>query len=361
MERYTIEQRVLIVKTYFKNKESFAETVRKLRTIMGRENAPNCSTVKRLINKFEETGSVANKSTPICRREGRSIENIAAVAGSVAAYPKTSTRHRSQELGISRTTLQRILKKDLHLYPYKVQLTQEIKPADHAQRRVFANWILQNQEADNNFSKKILFSDEAHFHLDGYVNTHNCRIWATENPRLIHEKKMHPQKVTVWCGFWAGGIIGPYFFEDEAGNAVTVNGDRYRNMLREFLWPALVGMDLEGMWFQQDGATCHTAQETIHLLQERFPNRVISRNGSQNWPPRSCDLTPCDFWLWSFVKSHAYSNNPLTIGELKNEIRHVIRDINRVMCDNVIENFIKRARLCQQNHGGHLYDILFHT
>jgi hypothetical protein len=48
------------------------------------------------------------------------------------------------------------------------------------------------------------------------------------------EKQMHPQRVTVWCGLWAGGVIGPYFFEDEDGNAETVNGDRYRNMISYF-------------------------------------------------------------------------------------------------------------------------------
>ena len=60
-------------------------------------------------------------------------------------------------------------------------------------------------------------------------------------------------------------------------------------MIMEFLWPQLDGMDMEGMWVQQDGATCHTARETTELLQEKFPARVISRNGDQNWPPRSCD------------------------------------------------------------------------
>ena len=88
---------------------------------------------------------------------------------------------------------------------------------------------------DDNFVKKIIFSDEAHFQLNGYVNTQNCRIWGTENPRVICEKPMHPQRVTAWCGFGAGGVIGPYFLENEAGNAVTVNDIRYRNMITEFL------------------------------------------------------------------------------------------------------------------------------
>jgi hypothetical protein len=117
-------------------------------------------------------------------------------------------------------------------------------------------------------------------------------------------------------------------------------------MITEFLWPQLDGMDMEGKCFQQDGAICHTARETTELLREKFPGRVISRIGDQNWPPTSCDLTPCGFFLWGFVKSHVYVNQTQTISELKAEIRHVIGDTEPQLCGNVIENFVKNARVC---------------
>jgi hypothetical protein len=129
----------------------------------------------------------------------------------------------------------------------------------------------------------------------------------------------------------------------------------------EFVWPQLDGMHMEDMWFQLDGATCHTACETNELLQENFPGRVISRNGNQNWPPRSCDLTACEFFHWGFVKSHVYANKPQTIPEIKAEIRHVIGEIEPQLCANVMESFVKRARMCQQCLGGNLLDIVFHT
>jgi len=66
---------------------------------------------------------------------------------------------------------------------------------------------------------------------------------------------------------------------------------------------------------------------TDHVQREEFPGCVISRNGDQNWPPRSCDLTPCDFFLWGFVKYRVYANKPQTIPELKVEIRRVIGEI----------------------------------
>lgn len=84
-----------------------------------------------------------------------------------------------------------------------MQLTQELEPADHTKQREFVNWVLTNQRPDD-FVKKIIFSDEAHFHLNEYVNKQNCRIWGNKNPRAIMENEMHPQRVTVWCGFWAG-------------------------------------------------------------------------------------------------------------------------------------------------------------
>ena len=54
---------------------------------------------------------------------------------------------------------------------------------------------------------------------------------------------------------------------------------------------------LKNMWFQQDGATCHTTWANMALLQETFTGKVISRRGDINWPPRSFDLTPLDLFL----------------------------------------------------------------
>ena len=84
--------------------------------------------------------------------------------------------------------------------------------------------------------RKIIFSDAAHFNLGGYVKKQNFRIWGTENPHAYIEKPTHPKRVTVCCGFWSRGIIGPFFFEKEQGEVVTVNGDRYWALLNEFLF-----------------------------------------------------------------------------------------------------------------------------
>ncbi|GFY17913.1 uncharacterized protein TNCV_3384061 [Trichonephila clavipes] len=94
------------------------------------------------------------------------------------------------------------------------------------------------------FHKRILFSDKAHFWFNGYVNKQNCRIWSEANPQVYVETPLHPEKLTVWCALWAGGIIGPYFIKNDEGHNVTVNGDQYKAMITNFFNPELSNHDV---------------------------------------------------------------------------------------------------------------------
>ena len=80
--------------------------------------------------------------------------------------------------------------------------------------------------------------------------------------------------MTVWCGFWYDGIIGPFFFKNEQGAAVSVIGERYRAMINEFSSPKVKEDNMDDIWFQQDEAICHTANVTIDLLRTVFENRI---------------------------------------------------------------------------------------
>ncbi|GFW17583.1 uncharacterized protein TNCV_2651411 [Trichonephila clavipes] len=60
---------------------------------------------------------------------------------------------------------------------------------------------------DGSLKNTPLHSDEAHFWLNGYVNKQNCRIWSEANPKMYVETPLHPEKLTVWCALWAGGIL----------------------------------------------------------------------------------------------------------------------------------------------------------
>ncbi|GFY25527.1 KRAB-A domain-containing protein 2 [Trichonephila clavipes] len=78
---------------------------------------------------------------------------------------------------------------------------------DHQARRRFVEWAQNEIAVVPDFHKRILFSDEAHFWLNGYVNKQNCRIWSKANPQVYVETPLQPEKLTVWCALWAGGIL----------------------------------------------------------------------------------------------------------------------------------------------------------
>ncbi|GFS76468.1 hypothetical protein TNCV_1620911 [Trichonephila clavipes] len=73
--------------------------------------------------------------------------------------------------------------------------------------RRFVEWAQNEIAVVPDFRKRILFSDEAHFWLNGYVNKQNCSIWSEANPQVYVETPLHPEKLTVWCALWAGGIL----------------------------------------------------------------------------------------------------------------------------------------------------------
>ena len=121
-------------------------------------------------------------------------------------------KRRSVQLQIHGSSVQRILKKDLHYHPYKITIVQHLNPADDEKRVQFAQFFLEIFREENKIDL-LMMSDEAHFHMNGFINKQNFRHWATENPQIMQEKTLHPQRVTVWCAIMHDRVIGPYFLK----------------------------------------------------------------------------------------------------------------------------------------------------
>ncbi|GFU85638.1 transposable element Tc3 transposase [Trichonephila clavipes] len=175
---------------------------------------------------------------------------------------------------------------------------------DHQIRRRFVEWAQNEIAVVPDFQKRNLYSDEAHFWLNAYANKQNCRIWSEANPQVYVETPLHQEKLTVWCALWA-------------------------------------------------------ARATIDLLKDTFGDRLISRFGPVNWPPRSCDLTPLDYFLWGYVKSLVYADKPQTLDHLEDNIRRVIADIRPQMLENVIENWTSRLDYIRASRGSPMPEIIF--
>jgi hypothetical protein len=265
------------------------------------------------------------------------------------ANPKSSLRRAANIFNISHGSVQRILKKQ-KFHPYKLKIIQQLNENDYAARTAFAEEMLDRILHSPDFLQHLMFSDEAHFRIHGGVNKHNCRYWCTNNPHWIAEKPLHSPRTTVWAAIWDGGIIGPVFFD---GN---VNGENDVNLLRSDFWPAFSMLpDSNQFIFMQDGAPPHWSRTVRQWLNEKFPNIWLGRgsDGDTNmkWPPRSPDLTPCDYFLWGFIKSKVYLTQPSDINELKNRIRQSFAEVTMEMLHNTISSFQTHLNLVIQNNG----------
>ncbi|GFV96148.1 transposable element Tc3 transposase [Trichonephila clavipes] len=158
------------------------------------------------------------------------------------------------------------------------------------------------------------------------------------------------KKSRAMGGSGPGDLLPPLCVPLHLGKVMIVAG----GVLRVLIVPKTVEL-----WFQQDGATCHTARATIDLLKDTFGDRLISRFGPVNWPPRSCDLTPLDYFLWGYVKSLFYANKPHTLDHLEDNIRRVIADIRPQMLEKVIENWTSRLDYIRASRGSPMPEIIF--
>lgn len=222
-------------------------------------------------------------------------------------------------------------------------------PTDFEKRIQFCTWF-NNNLADDNLLDITFFSDEAWFHLSGYVNSQNYRHWSSVNPHVFIETDMHPIKIGVWCAISRRRIIGPIFFHD------TINAERYRTLLLEPFIRQLDDNERQFGYFQQDGATAHTAHATIEFLQRYFNNnRLISRN---RWPPRSPDLTPLDFFLFGYLKNTVFKTPLHTLPELQDAITNAVNSVTEEMIRNVFNSLKTRINVCLQNEGSHFEHML---
>ncbi|GBL99571.1 hypothetical protein AVEN_68835-1 [Araneus ventricosus] len=202
----------------------------------------------------------------------------------------------------------------------------------------FALQFLARMEVDNAWPWNILRTDEAHFHLQSSVNTQNCRIWTRENPFQMQPLPLNSQKVTVWWGFTAAFIVGPFVLEEIGPSDTvpcTVNGTRYESLWRNQLIPALQQREcVDSTIFMQDGAPPNIATPVKQLLNLHFGNdRIISCHFPTALPPRSPDLNPCDFWLWGYLKDVVYGGPIANFAELKYNITQHIHKNTPICCE----------------------------
>lgn len=266
-------------------------------------------------------------------------------------HPMASTRDAVRVFNVSQFYVWNILGEE-GLHPFHFTEVQELTEADYAPRIQFCRWLREER-------RNILWTDESTFTRVGMFNIHNSHFWTENNPRLVRPSHFqHRFSVNVWAGIMNERVFGPIFLN-------RLNADTYLDLLRR-LERKLENMplsDTRGMYFQHDGAPAHFSLRVREYLNSEYGERWIGRGGPVEWPARSPDLTPLDFFLWGRVKELVYGQDGHTIQnvrQLKRRIKRAFRVLKRdhETLRQVRRHVQRRAYACIEREGGFVQQLL---
>ncbi|ERL87439.1 hypothetical protein D910_04831 [Dendroctonus ponderosae] len=262
-------------------------------------NDPKPTVFKRLLHQFEETGSVNYKKNP-----------------NVGQNLISKSTNISQSLLIVFPELSKSFHPyNNNFYHYKIQLCQELDGNDFENRTEFCMWVLDKVAENENFFENVLFSDECTFHNNGLVNRHNFDYYSDTNSRAYRVMK-NENRTSKW------------FDVSPVSNKPSLNIVRKKKFL------------------------------SMELRLISTANRWLGRNGFQNWPPRSPDLTPLDFFLWGYIKGIVYHTLLTTSHDMKTRIRDAFKTVTPQMSSRVSSGFEQRIYKYLEMDGQHFEHLL---
>lgn len=320
---------------------------------------PNAQVFRNTFQRLGETGNLNFREPRVSTSQHR-VEVDDMILEAFRTDPTTSVRkvvkqlNDEHQLRVSTFKVWSVVHADLK-HPFHYTPVQGLEAGDPARRLVFCRYILNQDIEDENFLKRILWTDESKFDKNGITNFHNEHYWETKgaNPKL--KKQVSSQRrfsVNVWAGVIGGFFIGPHYLPD------NLNGAMYLQFLQNNLSNLLEDVPLNlisNMLYQHDGCPAHYSSNVKQYLDANYENRWIGRNGPVLWPARSPDLTPLDFYVWGRLKGLVYVKEPINSREqLINKINDACEILKGEMRLGITTTEVRRrARACVRNGGAH--------
>lgn len=317
---------------------------------------PSVKLFARTFQRLRETGTTAIKNYGGVHPNANNVDNEINIIDAVLDNPRISTRRIAAQLNLSQSMISRTLRRE-QLFPYHFQRVQSLLPRDYGHRMEFCRWLLYQHNEIPDFVSNVLWSDEAHFTRDGINTIHNSHLWSIDNPHAIIETRyQHRFSVNVWAGILRGGLLEIHILNQR------LNAQLYEHFLNDRLYEIIGDIPLDirlRMWYQHDGAPCHNGRNVIMWLNTHYPGRWIGRGGPVNWPARSPDLNPLDFYLWGHMKQLVYSVEIDTREQLLERILNAAIEIrNNGQVARVYDSLIRRAHACIRAQGAQFEQFL---
>ena len=185
---------------------------------------------------------------------------------------------------------------------------------------------------------------------DGYVNkTKKIQTWSYISQCTQFEWLFGAVYIIERSGhYW------PIFlWKWEQPNCYGQSRHLYHQDNRYFV-PALNVLDGNKVWLQQNGAICPTEHATMNLLRPTFDNSLISRSDDINWPPKSCNLTPLDYFRSGPLKKSVMPANQTQLSKWRPKITNATAEIHCLILEELHANWFNRIRYYEAIHGSHI-------
>lgn len=221
--------------------------------------------------------------------------------------------------------------------PVKKQLLTEVM------KKKRLSWAKKYKHWTKEDWRKVLFSDESHFLVQG-VRVQHVRRGVDEkvSPKHVSQFVKHPQKKMFWGCF---SFFGPEALVPVEG---MMNGDKYLEIVRSRVIPLLQKLypDNSGI-FQQDLAPCHTSKKVKTFFRQNGLKTL-------DWPGNSPDLNPIEN-LWSICKGRLRKMDCTTKDKMISALLKIwFRDENfKKQCQTLVDSMPRRVKMVIDNKGGH--------
>lgn len=315
------------------------------------------NSLNKLLQKIDRTGSVDRKPGSGKTRKTRTTLNVDSVEELVLSQEDAPGTHRTirqmaRELDISRSSVHRIVKRDLKLACFRKKKAQELTVANKVARVTRAKQLLRKYP--DHTVPFIWFSDEKIFTVAPPMNLQNDRVYAASGThkkqisaeRLLKTRSNFSRSVMVSVAVSNLGCTELIFVEPGA----KVNGAYYRDiLLSQHLLPEIKQISGGHFIFQQDSAPAHRAKETIDLLSRETPDFI----SPQLWPPNSPDLNPVDYHVWSVLEQRVYTSRIRDIDHLRARLVEEWQKFDQRIIDSAVKQWRRRLSACVRENGGH--------
>lgn len=206
----------------------------------------------------------------------------------------------------------------------------------------------------------ICYTDECYILLDRLINRQNSGKWRIQGENIqdddfVDERQVHAPAIMIFVALHPKiGIVTAEIMEG------SITAQRYQDLLATKVIPSLKEKlnddDFQKCWYQQDGASAHTARSTIDFLKREFDGRVISLNADfspYKWPAHSPDMNPLDYWFWSALKFFIRRQTPKSKQELELIFYLAVTTFTQEQVKKAVSDLHWRLMACKEANGWH--------